>query len=261
MLQSFQQGYFNVVEVLDNAKKDAWMPSAAKELLDEVVDFLKPFKDATEMLSASERPTLHLVVPIISKLKDHCNSSSDYPSVEIIKAAVEIQIDSKIKLDMRHKIACFLCPTFRSLRMLPDNERKNTISEIRRRVASSKESSVTPSPADKPTKRLKTSFDFSDFSDPALDYSQDEIKLYQSAPLAERDYAEYEVDPMLFWSRNQGRCPALTSLALRILCIPATSVPSERVFFRANFIVSERRNRLKPEKVNNIMFLHSNLGV
>ena len=53
--------------------------------------------------------------------------------------------------------------------------------------------------------------------------------------------------------------PGLTKLAKQILCVPAAATLSENVFCRAGFLVNDRRNLLKPEKVNDILFLHSNL--
>ncbi len=44
----------------------------------------------------------------------------------------------------------------------------------------------------------------------------------------------------------------------RILAIPATSAPSERVFSFAANIVDKKRVRLKPENVDLLVFLRGN---
>jgi hypothetical protein len=47
-------------------------------------------------------------------------------------------------------------------------------------------------------------------------------------------------------------------VAERILAIPATSAPSERVFSSAANIVDKKRVRLKPENVDLLVFLRGN---
>lgn len=65
--------------------------------------------------------------------------------------------------------------------------------------------------------------------------------------------------PGKYWIENKNSFKQLSQLALKYLCIPATSVPSERIFSTAGQIVSERRSRLKPKNVNMILFLNENL--
>ena len=55
--------------------------------------------------------------------------------------------------------------------------------------------------------------------------------------------------------------PRLARLAREFLCIPATSVPSERVFSVAGHVVNEKRACLLPENANMLVFLGANLEV
>ena len=52
------------------------------------------------------------------------------------------------------------------------------------------------------------------------------------------------VDPISFWIENEAGYPLLSSLAIDILCIPASSAPVERTFSTAGESTSRRRNRL-----------------
>jgi hypothetical protein len=51
----------------------------------------------------------------------------------------------------------------------------------------------------------------------------------------------------------------LSSLARIVLCIPATSAPSERIFSVANLILSKNRARLDSETAGNIVFLNQSI--
>ncbi|XP_053376453.1 E3 SUMO-protein ligase ZBED1-like [Mercenaria mercenaria] len=81
-----------------------------------------------------------------------------------------------------------------------------------------------------------------------------EIHKYQelsSVPLSE--------DPLKWWRDNQGHFPLLSYLARKMLCIPSTSVPSERVFSTAGDIISDQRASLKPKRVDQLIFLKKNM--
>ncbi len=45
-------------------------------------------------------------------------------------------------------------------------------------------------------------------------------------------------------------------LALRVLCIPATSAPLERFFSVAGLTITKDRARLAPQRANELIFLH-----
>lgn len=89
---------------------------------------------------------------------------------------------------------------------------------------------------------------------PEESISEKEVNLYRSLPVAAKD-----LEPLQWWQQNKTTFPTLAKLSKRYLCIPATSVPSEREFSAAGNIVSAKRNCLKPGKVNELCFLASNL--
>lgn len=72
-------------------------------------------------------------------------------------------------------------------------------------------------------------------------------------------YLDFNDDPISFWKNHSTVLAPLTEIALKYACIPATSVPSERIFSKAGQIVSQRRNRLSPKNVNILIFLNKNL--
>merc|ERR1719273_2314845 len=54
-----------------------------------------------------------------------------------------------------------------------------------------------------------------------------------------------EIDPIVWWiDVGKEQFPLLFETAMKYLCIPATSCPSERVFSAAGEILRKRRNQL-----------------
>ena len=66
--------------------------------------------------------------------------------------------------------------------------------------------------------------------------------------LAESNICHGE-DPLKYWADHKHSFPTLYMFARDVLCIPASSVPCERVFSKAGEVVSKKRNRLGPGTV------------
>ena len=62
-----------------------------------------------------------------------------------------------------------------------------------------------------------------------------------------------------WWKDNTSRFPLLAKLARKYLSAPPTSVPSERLFSSAGHIYTEKRNRLSPDKAEQLLFITGNL--
>ena len=64
-----------------------------------------------------------------------------------------------------------------------------------------------------------------------------------------------------WWKQHEGVLPLLSSLAKRILAIPASSSKSERVFSTGGNIVTAKRNRLSPKNVENLIVIKENMAM
>ncbi len=67
-----------------------------------------------------------------------------------------------------------------------------------------------------------------------------------------------EYDPFKWQVTNKIKYPILHKLAIKYFSIPATSVPSERLFSDANNLIISQRNRLDSFLINQLMFLKRN---
>ena len=63
-------------------------------------------------------------------------------------------------------------------------------------------------------------------------------------------------NPLLWWKEKEKNYPHIAKLARRILCIPATAAPSERVFSTAGLTISKLRSRMVSDNADMCIFLH-----
>jgi len=66
-------------------------------------------------------------------------------------------------------------------------------------------------------------------------------------------------NPLKWWQANESCFPVLSKLAKRLLCIPTTSVPAERIFSTSGLIINKQRASLKQENIDMLVFLNRNL--
>jgi hypothetical protein len=63
-------------------------------------------------------------------------------------------------------------------------------------------------------------------------------------------------DPLQWWQVQEKMLPILSVLARRMLCVPATSAPTERVFSVAGLTISKCRASVLPQNASDLIFLH-----
>ena len=68
-----------------------------------------------------------------------------------------------------------------------------------------------------------------------------------------------DTNPLQWWRVNKHHFPKLAKVARQILCVPATSTPSERLFSKAGLATQKHRSTLKPKNVDAILFLNQNM--
>ena len=82
------------------------------------------------------------------------------------------------------------------------------------------------------------------------DQNQDEVHSYDSEPASNSNLS--------WWKNHEHKNSKLARLANKYLCIPASSVSSERIFSLAGNIINKKRCRLSPDMVDMLVFLNKN---
>jgi Lhr-like helicase len=80
----------------------------------------------------------------------------------------------------------------------------------------------------------------------------EELEKYSQLP-----QEDSEIDPIHWWKAHETIYPCLSKLAFDILCVPATSVPTEQIFSKAGDIITKRRNKLSDNSIKSVMCLNS----
>ena len=85
---------------------------------------------------------------------------------------------------------------------------------------------------------------------------RNEINHFKSITMSKDDKEKCNV--LQWWKANKSQFPGLFKAAVSFLHIPATSVPSERIFSLAGYVVRDRRSKMLAANVNKFIFLKKN---
>lgn len=262
--------FFCTSQVL--SPEEGYRAGAVKiDMVKELIKFLTPFKEATDILEASARPTLHRVIPQWRNLSIHLAANTgDLAYIGSLKKLAETYFYKKFELSRLHQVALFLNPKMRSLKALvEDDDREQTLTDVRNLV-----NNVYYAPPDQLTetdhdaypasqaKRRKTQVmgeqmwedDVDELPQPA---AYNEIDTYRNLPITSDD----NFDLLAWWKTHKAQLPRLAQVAKHILAIPASSAASERNFSAAGLTVDKLRSMINPKNVDDLLFLRSNMDL
>lgn len=269
MLERLLKLKIPVIAVLDRSEKREIRQLMIKdrhwELARDIVKILAPFENVTAVLGGQKYVTASLLLPLVQKLRKRCQqpASEDEPAAarrfrNALLQALEDKFDQGLEATLRKASA--LDPRFRSLKFVDaaehDDLKRSILQEASRQLTEGDDDCSIETPAKKKpdcSKLAALMEDEDDGSTCASSAVEEDVQLYFSSKALPID-----TDPLAWWSAHASEFPYLAVLARRYLCVPATSVPSERVFSCAGVIVNKLRASLSPSNVDCLIFLQKN---
>ncbi|CAL9696828.1 unnamed protein product [Knipowitschia caucasica] len=242
-------------------------------VMEQLCQLLDPLSKFTDALCSETRVTLSAIKPVLDHITgDVLEENEEDPALtKQMKRAMREDLNNRYTEKAKDvmQMACFIDPRFKTnfLDHVDDvvdrcvqEALKLTPVQVRQEPQSTSSTSTAASGgkglAGLLIKINSTRQQRSEEGSAATpeDKVKEEVKIYMSLPSILADN-----DPLVWWRAHASELPHLARLAKKLLCIPATSVPSERIFSASGYIVSPLRSQLKPDKVNMLTFLHFNL--
>ncbi|KAG4068985.1 hypothetical protein HA402_005646 [Bradysia odoriphaga] len=249
----------DLMDFLDANGESDLLTDIDNDLLDELIEFLEPFYEATLQFEAKTKPTIHYVALYRLQLQEHLAASrhDSFPIREMNELGLAYMEEKWVVDDIRKK-AVFFHPKLKSMNMFTDG--KELIEQIRKEaavfaVADDTDEEELPPPRKRRRvtggDRIIEEFANSNFADAPIDEVQQYLNSYVVVPESGK------IDLCQYWFENRELFPALYKLSLKYLCVPASSATAESKFSLAGFLINEKRVLMRPTVVDNILVLKS----
>lgn len=267
MLDSIYKQYDAVKKILQDRNESIRLRNIDSNHIEKLVEFLKPFQDASRFTEANNKPTLSYVWLGISEVTMNCCvKDTDAQFIKAMKARALGYIETKFILHKYHRIATFLNPNHKNLDFTTPELRRRTIddtramvNELTRRTHSSNTNDTSISSSSSSTSSIRRTSSDSASSFLSNYYSQnespeviDEIDTYISMNCI----PDPRIDVLDWWVSRKNIFPRLAKIAVMVHSIPASSLQSERHFSRCGITLTDRRSRMCPETLENVMILN-----
>ncbi|XP_032684706.1 zinc finger BED domain-containing protein 1-like isoform X2 [Odontomachus brunneus] len=237
------------------------------QLAKEIIQILSPIEAITKEICAENYVTASKVIPLINCLKNTINSLLESL---ISNVAIELLQSLSIGIETRFgaieqisilAISTILDPRFKRLHFNNRIVCSQAINKIARQIDNinidipNKENAVL-------MKNISLNNIWS-FHENLISNTKVVRDKSEDIPMDLKHYLnqstiELTEDPVYYWNNIYNSIySSLTVIAKQYLSVMATSVPSERLFSKAGNIVTENRNRLTPEHLQQLLFLNS----
>ncbi|XP_017320472.1 E3 SUMO-protein ligase ZBED1-like [Ictalurus punctatus] len=270
-----------ITEVLSKDKKTRSLVPTWQDVdvLESIDAALSPLLEFTDALSGESYVSVSFLKPVMhlfntSILKE---AEDDTDLTRTIKTTVMGYLNEKYDdqaTDDLLDMACLVDPRFKL--QYTQEEKREYIKEIAvlemlkgeravvvREEESREEAMGDASAAVTPAKKTKQSL-ASFFSNRSTSTNTEGLSVQQAVERELSNYllspdADNDSNPLDWWKVSHKNFPRVSQLAKHYLCIQATSSPSETVFSTGGNIVTCKRASLKPDNVDQLVFLARNL--
>lgn len=242
------------------------------EIIEEAMSCLLPFFEITQEICGEKNVTLSKVLFLTSAIQKFLEGkTSKNDAISQMLRTLKNECNKRFRemeANPLYTDCAILDPRFKRKSFKSDFLYQKALSSLRSRIASialpavAEEAvqieSVRSEDTETRTFSIWNQFD-EEFSKTAEPENNTAAAIRELDKYIKEEYVNRKCDPLEWWRERKCLYPRVFQYVLKRLCIPATSVPCERIFSAAGLIVNDRRSLLKPEKVSKLVFLHHNL--
>ncbi|XP_072157560.1 zinc finger BED domain-containing protein 4-like [Bemisia tabaci] len=270
MIQRFLKLKDYISGVLINHPDSVQMISARKvSELQEVMTLLEPLEEMTRHLSGLHYVTCSAVIPLVNCLRATIQLKRPESAVAVaVKAALLAEIDrpdrfGNIELNQNLMMAMILDPRFRQdhsqhpthvaaafTKISELVSREDMVAEVENLDQAAEEDGAVHHGLSLHHETIRAQRNSS--RNRTIGGMHRELRLYLEEKTIPTKHC-----PITYWMRYKDVFPSLFRVAKRFLIMPATSVPSERLFSQAGLILTNERSRLDSQRLSALLFLNS----
>lgn len=270
------------IETVENFTPHEWRTAA------EYCNTLQPFEEATILMSGCRYPTLSMVIPLLNilykKLQDRPDAAGSV--LNDFRRSITDELKSRFpdhETNLNYSCASLVDPRFKRFAFSNEVALTKAVTEVAQimemNLCEQETTNISVQGSQREQSEAQTSAQSTSTSQPQpslwntfRDMVAEQLTTSNAGVLSFKERAERELetflnDPIIapednafeWWSNNAVRFPLVATVARTFLAVPGTSVPSEQLFSTAGQVITERRNRLKPEHAEQLVFLCKNL--
>lgn len=268
-LVSIEANWAEIVQILQQKNEMNRVSTINLNVITALIKILEEFEKTSKKLEGENYPTIHLVYIYIYRLKTICSpATTDIQVIKEVKEKLTMYLDSIVfkNLTIYHKITLFLFPPFNTLIKFSAGE-KQAVKEECICIMKSYQEQQDEQQIDQLEEVTGISNEnnvlFCEFMPnlelpSPIDKISNEISTYET--IKTPFYDDFKILP--WWDVHKNQLPLLFKVSCKILATPASSAASERTFSAGRNLISEKRSSIasNDNTINQIMFLHSNLG-
>ena len=236
------------------------------DVMESILAATAPLREMTDLLSGESHITISAVRPLIQHLSSTvlCYKNEDSKLAKEIKKTVNEDLQKRYSNDETNQlisVCTIIDPPFK-LSSLPITEH-TSIKEYMKvemdllNVSTQEGEAESEQPLPKKPKYALGQIleNYASSSSSTQMTTSEELDTYLQLPNEDID-----LSPLAWWKSNDKKFSCLSKIARKYLYICATSVASERLFSTGGDIVTLSRSCLKPQRVDQLVFLAKNLN-
>ncbi|XP_030623602.1 zinc finger BED domain-containing protein 4 [Chanos chanos] len=238
-------------------RHDLALSSFEKAVLQELVEVLEPFEEATDMVQGDKHVSISLALPCVLGLRKHLGEVITRQCSGIVMGLSQA-LDRRlagILEDPLYVTATTLDPQFKlSWSSDSDWHKQVLLEEVEKHTQPVSPPEPCPEAQPSPSKRSKL-------------FSFIKQRPTTQAKSVEQELAAYlheeptDEDPLQYWKRKSIDFPLLSQVAKKVFTVPATTTAVERIFSFVSKTLRPERCRLLPKNLETLIYLKANYRI